>query len=343
VFSPLVVGAITLATSPTARYWLSFRVSMTIAVVTLSVSFCGVAAAQALERRAARRRGPRARGRGWYMLWALASMPIGLVLASEVTFRVFGFRAPAGLADYRFGIFVGTSIAGGFFLWYSRRDAEHAARLAQLSLERAQALTLQAQLSALTAQLNPHLLFNALNTIAALIPSEPERAEQTVLRLAELYRGVLGATRRDEHTLAEELDICRAYLDVERARFGERLMASFELDPELDAERVHVPVLVLQLLVENAVTHGLADRARGGKVNVTARVQAGTLLLGVEDDGVGFGHSSHKGTGLGLETTRRRLTLCHAGAARLEFESPPGGGTRALIHLPLRALRAGTH
>jgi signal transduction histidine kinase len=342
LFNPLVVGVVTLAMSPSDRFWLSFRVAMTIALVATSLSFGVVAAVQGFERRAARRRGGPARGRGWYMLWALATLPIGLLLASEVTLRLFGFRAPAGLTDYRYGIFVGTSIAGGFFLWYSRRDAEHAARLAQLGLERAQALTLRAQLSALTAQLNPHLLFNALNTIAALIPSEPERAEQTVLRLAELYRGVLGATRRDEHTLGEELRICRAYLDVERARFGERLLVSFELGPGLNAEQVQVPVLVLQLLVENAVTHGLADRARGGTVSISATVQLGELVLGVEDDGVGLGHSSHRGAGLGLETTRRRLELCHGGAARLELESPATGGTRVLIHLPLRALGAST-
>jgi hypothetical protein len=340
IFSPLITGAVSLASSPPGSFWRHFRVAMTISVVTASTSFAVIAAVMAFDRRR-----PRAghsfgvaRGRLWYLAWSLASMPLGLLASAEVTLWLFGVRVPSSIDDYRFGILVGTAITAGFFLWYARRDAEHAARLLQLRLEQEQALTLQAQLSTLTSQLNPHLLFNALNTIAALIPSDPELAEHTVVRLAELYRGVLGATQRNEHSLSDELAICKAYLDVERARFGERLGVCFELEPGLDPGLVRVPVLILQPLVENAVIHGLSSRSQGGTVTVAAERRAHELTLVVVDDGVGFGNSTHRGAGVGVETTRRRLQLLYGSAAQLQFDAPSAGGTRAVVRLPDRTL-----
>jgi hypothetical protein len=340
IFSPLITGAVSLASSPPGSFWRHFRVAMTISVVTASTSFAVIAAVMAFDRRRPRagHSSGVARGRLWYLAWSLASMPLGLLASAEVTLWLFGVRVPSSIDDYRFGILVGTAITAGFFLWYARRDAEHAARLLQLRLEQEQALTLQAQLSTLTSQLNPHLLFNALNTIAALIPSDPELAEHTVVRLAELYRGVLGATQRNEHSLSDELAICKAYLDVERARFGERLGVCFELEPGLDPGLVRVPVLILQPLVENAVIHGLSSRSQGGTVTVAAERRAHELTLVVVDDGVGFGNSTHRGAGVGVETTRRRLQLLYGSAAQLQFDAPSAGGTRAVVRLPDRTL-----
>ena len=176
---------------------------------------------------------------------------------------------------------------------------------------------------------------NALNTIAALVQIDPDQAEQTVLRLSDLYRGVLGATRRESHSLSEELDICRAYLDVERARFGERLSTRVELGVGLSPAAVQVPVLVLQPLVENAVTHGLSERAQGGSVVIRADSSRDQLTLSVMDDGVGLGRSSREGSGLGIETTRQRLKLCYHEGASLELSSLSTGGTLALLRLPL--------
>jgi hypothetical protein len=340
VFSPLITCAVSLAMSPPGMFWSYFRVALTISVVTTSTSFAVIAAVMAFDRWRARG-GPAFRGtRGqlWYWAWSLASMPLGLLVSAEVTFRLFGFRSPSSIADYRFGILVGTVFTAGFFLWYARRDAEHAARLLSLRLEREQASTLQAQLSTLTSQLNPHLLFNALNTIAALIPSDPERAEHTVVRLAELYRGVLGATQRNEHSLGDELAICKAYLDVERARFGDRLGVCFELEPGLDPDLFRVPVLVLQPLVENAVIHGLSGRSQGGTVTIVADRHADELRLIVGDDGVGLGNSSRRGAGVGVETTRRRLHLLYGSAAQLQLEAPSTGGTRAVMRLPYQPM-----
>jgi len=120
----------------------------------------------------------------------------------------------------------------------------------------------QAELRALRAQLQPHFLFNTLNSIAALIPINPRGAEEMTTRLAEVFRYALRASDRESAPLGEELEFLRAYLDIERARFGERLVWSIEVEPGLEPSELLVPVLILQPLVENAVSHGLAGRAR---------------------------------------------------------------------------------
>lgn len=342
VYNPLLTGVAVLGLSD-GDYGHHFALSLTIAAVASSVCFLPVVLALAFD--GVRQRGGRARvahGRAWYFGLAMLAMPLGLYLASAVTERVFGVRAPATAVDYRFGGFLGTLIAGSFFAWQTRADARATAAAAELRAERAERLELEAQLAALRAQLDPHLLFNALNTVAALIPADAAAAERTLLRLAEMYRGLLAASRAEQHALERELDICRAYLDVERARFAERLSVSIEIEAGLDPSQLEVPVLILQPLVENAVTHGLAGRVRGGALSVRARVAGGLLELEVEDDGVGLGGSSRRGTGLALETVRERLRLRFGEVAALELGPAPGGGTRALLRLPRERVGAGS-
>jgi signal transduction histidine kinase len=333
-WNPLLTGAAVLALAPISNFPGAFLVALLIASVASSVCFVPVAVALAIERRPCRSglQG-RPRGRAWYLGLALLAMPVGLLLASAVTEWVLGVRAPATAHDYRFGAFLGVLIAGLFFLWQTLGDVRAAALAAELRLKQAEAQQLQAQLSALTAQLNPHFMFNALNAIAALVHTDAAVAERTVLRLSELYRGILSATRRERHTLGAELDICRAYLDVEQARFSDRLRVHVDVAAGLDPESVTVPVLVLQPLVENAVTHGLSDRANGGSMWLRARATDADVELEVVDDGVGFGGSSRKGAGLGIESIRKRLELCYAGQASLELSSP-GVGARVMIRLP---------
>jgi hypothetical protein len=334
-WNPLLTGVTVLALGPRADLGRSFLSSLLIAAVASSLCFVPVLLALALQERARGRGRPgSARGRAWYLALALLGMPPGLWLASHITEIAFGVRTPATSYDYRFAAFLGMLIAGLFFLWQTLGDARSAALAAELRLKQARAHQLEAQLAALTAQLNPHFLFNALNTIAALVPADAGRAERTVLRLAELYRGILAATRTDRHTLGDELEICRAYLDVEQTRFGERLQVDVQVAPEVEPRDISVPVLLLQPLVENAVNHGLSDRASGGTLRLSARRNGSALELEVADDGVGLGHSNRRGLGLGIETTRRRLELCYAGRASLELSSPDTGGTRALLSLP---------
>jgi two-component sensor histidine kinase len=334
-WNPVVTGLAMLCLSG-GSFGQAFPIALLVAAVSSSVSFVPVVLGVLAERWSfARGRRVTPYGRSRYFALALLGMPAGLLVASMATQLVFGVRIPNGAQDYRFGAFVGTLIAAMFFAWQMLSEARQAALGAQLRAERAERLELEAQLSSLRAQLDPHLLFNALNTIAALIPTDGTKAEQTVLRLAEMYRGLLSAARRNEHPLEHELEICRAYLDVERARFAERLNVQLEVGAELDPTSALVPVLILQPLVENAVTHGLSDRKQGGSLRIEVRRAQGTLELEVVDDGVGLGNSTRRGSGLGVENTRQRLRLRYGQAAALELSSVAGGGTRALVRLPL--------
>lgn len=340
-WNPVLTGAAVLALGPGTSFWRPFAVSLVVAAVASSVCFVPVAVALAVQARAqrlARQKGADARAPRpvVYLALALVSLPLGLLLAAQITEVVFGVRAPNASLDYRFAAVLGGLLAAPFFLWQALSEARKNSLALELHLERAERHRLQAQLAALTAQLNPHLMFNALSTIAELVHESADRAERTVLRLSDLYRGVLRATVREQHSLEEELALCQAYLDIEQARFGDRLITHVHIAPGLDVQRVQVPVLVLEPLVENAVTHGLLDRARGGSVWISARVHDARLELEVRDDGIGMGQSGRTGWGIGIENTRQRLNLRYGQGAGLDLSSPAPGGTRARLHLPLQ-------
>jgi hypothetical protein len=332
LINPLLSAIAALALAPD-EHVRAFLLSLTVAAVASSVSFAAAAMMLLWDmRRRGRGVAPARHAAVRYLALALLGMPLGLVLAAHTTELLFQVRVPNGAFDYRLGVLLGTLLASIFFLWQSASDARRAALGAQLERERAERHQLEAKLSALTAQLNPHVLFNALNTVAALIPEHPDRAESTLLRLADLYRALLAATRRQEHTLEDELEICRAYLDVERARFSDRLAVELDVASGLGSSRL--PVLLLQPLVENAVSHGLGSRSGAGTVRVAARSTAQGLELRVTDDGVGFGSSARQGTGIGLENTRQRLQLRYGARADLTVSARAGGGTEAVLRLP---------
>ncbi len=196
----------------------------------------------------------------------------------------------------------------------------------------------QAELRALKAQIEPHFLFNTLNAIASLIPSDPRAAEEMTTRLAEVFRYALSASERETAPLSEEVAFATAYLDIERARFGERLRVVVAVEPGL--ERVLVPSLLLQPVVENAVRHGIAPRASGGTIRIGAARAGSTLKLTVEDDGPGMSKDvvaaprEPGGRGFGLHALRERLRASGIPDA-LVIETPAGGGTRIVITLPL--------
>jgi sensor histidine kinase YesM len=146
---------------------------------------------------------------------------------------------------------------------------------------------------------------------------------------------VLSASQRAKHSLATEIDLCRAYLDVERARFGDRLQVSLDIPPGVPTDAIQIPVLTLQPLVENAVRHGVAPRSSGGWVRVGARENGGDVELTIADDGVGFGRSPAKGgSGTGLANCRERLRLHYGDRGNLRIDTPQGGGTRVTVTFP---------
>src|SRR5262249_40029817 len=132
----------------------------------------------------------------------------------------------------------------------------------------------------------PHFLFNTLNTILDLIGSEPEKAETMTERLADVFRHIIVRTERNMITVGEEIDFLRKYIEIEGVRFGDRLVASFDLDPRMAEEPI--PSLILQPLVENAIKHGLARKVGTGTIRVSGEVNGDLMHLAVEDDGVGW-------------------------------------------------------
>jgi len=213
----------------------------------------------------------------------------------------------------------------------------HAADYSQQARDRERrALHLEAQLSAarlraLQAQLHPHFLFNALNGIAELIHEDPAAAERMVLRLGDLLRTALRESDAQEIPLARELEFVRAYLEVEEARFQDRLSVDWRIDPA--TLTALVPALVLQPLVENALRHGVAGGTGPCRVTVGAAVTGGSLRLEVSDTGPGLPPGG-AAEGLGLSNTRLRLEHLYGRGGTLELDSPAGGGTVAAVVIP---------
>jgi sensor histidine kinase YesM len=227
------------------------------------------------------------------------------------------------------------------FLYENVRLRLDAARLElqsrELREERALKLAAEARLASLESRVQPHFLFNTLNSISALIREDPARAERTVERLAALLRFTLDAHRRRTVSLAEEVKIVTDYLEIERARYGERLRYSFHVPAEL--EGVAVPPLALQTLVENGVKHAVATRREGGDLRVSCRYDGERVVLDVSDDGSGFAADSEReasggqGSGHGLETLEGRLAALFGDDARLSV-AREGGRTVVSIALP---------
>jgi two-component system, LytTR family, sensor kinase len=194
----------------------------------------------------------------------------------------------------------------------------------------------QAELRALRAQINPHFLFNSLNTIAALIPSAPEKAETMTVRLARIFRHVLLHADRPFSSIDEEMYFLRTYLDIEQVRFGERLQVEFEVETSIG--HAAIPSLILQPLVENAIRHGVAPKVGKSRILVQAKRRGEQILLSVEDDGIGLLQKlpdGGDGAGVGLQNIRERLQTMYGSTARLSLASIQSGGSRATLELPV--------
>lgn len=216
---------------------------------------------------------------------------------------------------------------------------EHAVRISRERRDRAvaearnEARLLEARLAALTLQIRPHFLFNALNAVSALLHEDPEKADRTLARLADLLRRTLDAGRRPEVALGEELELLDRYLEIERTRFPDRLRDAVDVPEELRAARV--PPLLLQPLAENAIRHGLSRRSAPGRLSVTARAADARLTIRVENDGAA-GEAVEEGAGIGLANVRERLAALYGADGTLDIERRPDGGALVTVTLPLR-------
>ena len=209
----------------------------------------------------------------------------------------------------------------------------------------------EAELRALRAQINPHFLFNSLNTIADLVVRDAARAETMTLRLAGVFRHVLANSSRPLTSIRDEIEFLRTYLYIEEVRFGDRLQVEIEMAPEVAGEEI--PSLILQPLVENALKHGLAPRPGPGRLWISARAEDGRICLRVEDDGIGIAHGfTHSFThgiahgsphgrvadaasaGLGLANVAERLATLYQDRASVTLEAREGSGSRVTVRIP---------
>jgi two-component system, LytTR family, sensor kinase len=217
----------------------------------------------------------------------------------------------------------------------------NAVRIEQ-KLEEQGRLLLEARLDALQRQINPHFLFNTLNSIASLIRSKPELAREMIVKLGNILRMLL---REGEAfvALGEELTFTDDYLDIEVVRFGDKLRVVKEIaDDTLD---VVVPSMLLQPLIENSIKHGLEPRISGGTVILRSRIEYGRLVIEIEDDGVGIEPGGaveapvsglvREGSGIGMKNVRERMQVLYGGAAQVEVVSRPGRGTKVRLVMPL--------
>jgi sensor histidine kinase YesM len=188
---------------------------------------------------------------------------------------------------------------------------------------RAERHATEATLAALQAQMNPHFLFNALNTVASLVRTDPRAAESTVLSLSDVLRRTLQRSSDRLCPLGDEVEYVKAYLAVERERFTDRLRVEWTIDPETTG--FMVPPMILQPLVENAIRHGVGASRAGGRLRISATRAGERLRVVVEDDGDGFPPRYREGTGLG--NLRTRLRALYGDGASLEIGSPPQGAS----------------
>jgi two-component sensor histidine kinase len=218
-------------------------------------------------------------------------------------------------------------VAAVHALAYQRAGREDALRASRL-----EASLTDARLQLLKMQLHPHFLFNTLNTISELVHEDPATADRMITALSQLLREALHAGTVDVVELSRELDLLDKYIEIQRARFGDRLDVRMEIDDS--ARSGLVPNLILQPLVENAIRHGIGKRVRAGRIHVRARRSADRLVLEVEDDGAGLGAADAHREGVGLGNTRARLQELYGGDHSVEMLNMDAGGTCVRLIIP---------
>lgn len=188
------------------------------------------------------------------------------------------------------------------------------------------------KLNQLKAQINPHFIFNALNSIRALVDEEPSKSKRAINHLSNILRSSLVLDRKRLTSLKEELDTTRDYLALESIRFEERLQTEFSI--ETDTQNIQVPPMMLQTLVENGIKHGISKLKKGGKLSVDARIDSGKMILEIRNTGHYYDNRIN-GTGQGLRNTRQRLELIYGETAKLKIENESDNTVLTTVKIPL--------
>lgn len=267
----------------------------------------------------------------------MATYYLGRILAHMLFFEKFS----EGFWDHALSGFYGRNLIDMAFYWgvlafghgleLRRRYKHEELKAAQL-----EARLVEAELKVLREQLHPHFFFNTLNTISVLVREQRTADAVTLIaRLSSLLRLTLDRTRMHEVTLREEVEFLACYLEIQQARFSDRLSVGISIEPA--ALEARVPNLLLQPIVENAILHGVAPKSGPGRVEVLGRLEAGRLHLEVRDDGTGLpGGAPPAKEGVGLGNTRERLARIYGERGELHLRNRAGGGLSVVISIPCR-------
>ena len=296
---------------------------------------------------------PRLRGRSGLLRFPLLVLALlsGAVLGTLAVlgaYPLFVFREPRLAVAVIVLNSVVALVVGGVVLGYEEmrhrlQDALREMREVRLVEARLREEAARAELAALQARINPHFFFNTLNTIGSLLEKDARKAEELLETFADLFRYAFDAADAAPVLLRDEIAFTKGYLRIEQARFGDRLRVAWDVEP--DSLAVRVPGLMLQPLIENAVGHGVAPRARGGRIDVSAALDRGVLRIDVVDDGVGLARDGESPIrdGHGLGNIARRLRTSYGPRAALALSAgPDGAGARARLTLPVVAAPSGS-
>ena len=281
-------------------------------------------------------RNPETGGHGWPKGWrgialTLAGIGAGYFGGMRLSHLLLGDVPSHPQRDLALGLLI-TVAAGAVASAYFHARGRQAALQAEIAAAERDAS--QAHLRLLQSQLEPHMLFNTLANLRALIAVDPPAAQRMLDRLDDYLRATLGASRATAHPLAAEFARLADYLELMAIRMGARLAFALHLPDELRDQPV--PTLLLQPLVENAIKHGLEPRVQGGRIEVSAAREGDRLLLTVHDSGVGFDTASAPpGERFGLAQVRERVATAYGGRGRVDVQSEPGAGATIRIALPL--------
>ena len=266
------------------------------------------------------------------LLAAAAALPIRIFVAGNPIVDSFAKEPTYFLQVWALWAAIG---AFSYWLFFSLR-ADEAARAqlddAECRRESLQAQMVEARLSALQAQIEPHFLFNTLANVKRLYETAPDRGREMLGSLINYLKAALPGMREPGSTLAREIELVRSFLTILQMRMGERLQ--FSIDAPAGLADARLPPMVLPTLVENAIKHGLSPLPEGGRIDIRARGADGRLIVEVADDGAGF--SATAGSGVGLANTRSRLAALYGSNASLSLATAAPRGVIARIALPLQ-------
>ncbi|MBV8859552.1 MAG: histidine kinase [Acidobacteria bacterium] len=267
----------------------------------------------------------------WIAVFVVALFAVNCPLAGQpCTAAAFAAKVPADfIAGFQWNALVYWSVVGGWLAW----DYYHKSRNRELKALQLERLLADARLRTLQTQLQPHFLFNALNTISALVERDPARTRRVIEHLGDLLRFSLDNSARQFTTLEDDLGALEHFLAIQRVRFEDQLQV--QVSAEAETLRATVPTLLLQPLVENAIRHGVAQQRRS-HVTVSASRVNGDLRLRVVDDGPGLpsGWEFAADAGIGLSNTRERLTQLYPSAHQFSVRAVAGGGVLAEVVIP---------